>query len=77
MRYEIRLTLSDGGLCSYNVTTWHDEAKAAEIGKRRHAYLHHDDVVTDVAGADLGRAPRNPDGTVRIERGDLIDRMEW
>ena len=63
------LPLAAGGIVTYTVTTWHDEARAAEIGRRRHAYLQPDDMVTDVASAELGRAPSNPDGTVRIERG--------
>jgi hypothetical protein len=77
MRYEVRLTLGGGDSSTYAVTTWHDEAKAVEIAKGRHAYLKPEDVVTGVSSAELGPAPRNPDGTVRTERGDLVDRTEW
>jgi hypothetical protein len=68
-RYEVRLIAPDGSVRTFRVTTYLGELKAVYLASSslrsvfsRTAY--HIEVV------DLGEA----DG---IERGDLIDRMEW
>ena len=65
MRYEVRLVLSGGRHSTYAVTTWHDEERAVEMAKRRHAKLRPEDVVADFTKENAGMAKaRNSDRLV-------------
>lgn len=61
----------------YSVLTWYGERKAIALAAMAHAEASPQTGILDVE-VEVGRSPESDDnGVVKIDRGDLVDRMEW
>jgi len=70
-----------GEAVNYRVVTWLSREKAVAIAVAAHLRRYSDDQPStrarDVEVTDLGPAGRAADGTVAVDRDELIDRMEF
>jgi len=78
-RYQVRLQLRSGAEVAIPVVTWLDQAKAIAMAVSHHVREDDDSEREPYAVFvdDLGPVPRDAAGARRIERGDLVDRMEF
>jgi hypothetical protein len=78
-RFVVSIHTRAGGTVRYRVVTWLSAEKAVAWAVFTHARRDARDeaVVADVEVLDAGPAASNPDGTVLIDDGELVDRFEF
>lgn len=62
---------------SFEVVTWLHAEKAISIAIGAYQQQHKAARIYDVSVEHVGAAKRAEDGTVDIDKGDLVDRFEW
>lgn len=78
-RYRVRLRLRSREEVAITVATHMDEAKAVAMAVSYHTRGSEDSEREpyEVFVDDLGPVPRGEDGSMEIDRRDIVDRMEF